>query len=133
MKSTKLKTHKFLTETESDSHQSPKRKSPLKEKDEKEDQQSYLRFIIRGVAWVVIACMVLVGHFYCALFMIWSASYFYRETLTLSRVLIKDQQIAFHWLDWYWYSVGVYVCIPYAFNRNKIHTIESKTIQFFLY
>ncbi len=77
--------------------------------------------------------LVMVGHFYCALFMIWSASVLYRETLTLSRVLNKDLQIAFHWVDWYWYAVGFYVCIPYAFNRNKIFQVESKTIQLMLY
>jgi hypothetical protein len=77
--------------------------------------------------------LVMVGHFYCALFMIWSASILYRETLTLSRVLNKDLQIAFHWVDWYWYAVGFYVCIPYAFNRKKIFQVESKTIQLMLY
>ena len=57
----------------------------------------------------------------------------YRDSLTLSRVLTKDNQIAFHFLDWYWYCCGAFASLPYAFNRNKIYTIESKTIQFVFY
>ena len=129
---------KFLTETEESDHltsegaEIKKKRSPIRQPD-KNKSQSLLPMIIKFVVWLLIAQLVLVGHFYCALFMIWSASYVYTETLTLSRVLRKDQEIAFHWVDWYWYAVCFYVCIPYAFNRNKIYTIESKTIQIFLY
>lgn len=125
-----------MTETESDQCSSDqislKKRSPLHPKEEK-PKSNHLKMIFRTLFWLVGAQLVLVGHFYCAMFMIWSASYFYSEFLTMSRVLQKDLQIKLNWLDSYWYAVGFYVCIPYAFNRNKIFTIESKTIQFFLY
>lgn len=44
------------------------------------------------------------------------------------RVLRKEKEIEMTWLDWFWYTVGAYWGLPRAFNRNKIHTIESKTI-----
>lgn len=44
--------------------------------------------------------------------------------------------IAFSWLDWYWYAVGAYICIPYAFLRRNITEsleINSDFVQIFLY
>ena len=32
----------------------------------------------------------------------------------------KEQKIAFSWLDLYFYLVGAFVCIPYAFLRKNI-------------
>ncbi len=123
---------KFQTETESEKEPTPivKHKPPSLHV---EPNHNRVKLAIRAVVLLVVYILVLIGHFYCALFVIWSASYFWKETIQLSRVVTKDQQIAFHWVDWYWYLVGFYVCIPYAFNRNKINTIESKTIHFWLY
>jgi len=73
------------------------------------------------------------GHFYCTIFILTSASYFYKEVLSMFRVLRKEKEIEMNWLDWFWYAVGAFTCLPYAFNRNKIYTIESKIIQTFFY
>ena len=91
------------------------------------------RNILKFLGWLFVTPLVLVGHFYCAIFIFWSASYFYKEVISMFRVLRKDKEIALNWLDWFWYGIGAYVCLPYAFNRNKIYTIESKTIQIIFY
>jgi len=81
--------------------------------------------------WISLLIWIFIGHFYCALFILWSASVFYKEVISMSRVLRKDQEIAFSWMDWYWYAVGAYICIPYAFLRRAIIrslNIESKSI-----
>jgi len=91
------------------------------------------RLLVKILGWIIVTPLVLVGHFYCALFMLWSASYFYKEVITMFRVLRKEKEIAYSWLDWYWYAVGAYGVLPYALHRNKIFSIESKTLQNILY
>ena len=56
--------------------------------------------------------MIFAGHFYCAMFILWSASILHREVISMGHILQKEQHIAFSWLDWYWYAVGAYICIP---------------------
>lgn len=84
--------------------------------------------MIKTLVWLLITPLVLMGHFYCTIFILVSASYFYKEVLSMFRVLRKEKEIEMTWLDWFWYTVGAYWGLPRAFNRNKIHTIESKTI-----
>lgn len=51
-------------------------------------------------------------------------------------ILQKEKQIKISWLDWYWYAVGAYICIPYAFLRRKMlesFVINSNTLQLVLY
>lgn len=69
-----------------------------------------------------LACLgIFSGHFYCAIFILWSASILHKENLTMGHLsLRKEQEIAFSWLDWYWYLVGAYICVPYAFLRPVI-------------
>ena len=125
-----------LTDTESpDSNDNrlvqKKKDSPKKHLERKSVEKR--RLIFKIIGWMLITPLVLMGHFYCTIFILTSASYFYKEVLSMFRVLRKEKEIEMNWLDWYWYAIGAYACLPYAFNRNKIYTIESKTIQTFFY
>ena len=86
--------------------------------------------------WVLPCLLCICGHFYCAIFILWSASILHREVISKGHILQKEKQILFSWLDYYWYFVGAYICIPYAFVRRKfIESLEinSDTVQLVLY
>jgi hypothetical protein len=54
----------------------------------------------------------------------------------MGQVLRKDEEIAFSWLDWYWYFVSAYICIPYAFLRRKLTGplgVNNSYVQMVLY
>ena len=70
--------------------------------------------------WIVACFWVLCGHFYCAIFILWSASVLHKEVISMGEIMRKEQEIAFSWLDLYWYLVGAFICIPYAFLRKNI-------------
>lgn len=84
-------------------------------------------FLAKLATWFLVFFWVFCGHFYTALFILWSASVLHKEVISMGQILRKDHEIAWSWLDWYWYFVGAYICIPYAFLRRKI--IESIEIQ----
>lgn len=70
--------------------------------------------------WLTIALVVMLGHFYFALFILWSASYNYKEVISLNRAVQKEYMITFSWLDWYWYSVAAFLILPRVFLRRNI-------------
>ena len=87
-------------------------------------------------SWVILFVLIYAGHFFTAIFILWSASILHKEVISMGNILQKDQAIAFSWLDWYWYFVGAYICIPYAFLRQKItqsYKIDSAFVQIMLY
>ena len=55
---------------------------------------------------------IFLGHFYCAMFILWSASMLHVEVISLGHIVKKDNQIEYNWLDFYWYAVSAYICIP---------------------
>lgn len=79
------------------------------------------------------AFFILVGHFYCALFFTLSSLLFFSEVQQFNRDVQKDAVIKMHRLDQFWYLTGCYICFPFAFQRNKIFAIESKTIHLVLF
>ena len=86
--------------------------------------------------WFLASFWIMCGHFYCAIFILWSASVLHREVISMGHILQKERQIAFSWLDWYWYAVGAYICIPYAFLRRNILeslVINNEAVQLVLY
>ena len=125
-----------LTETESpdslDDKKHPKKKESPKKLMERKISQ-HRQVVVKVVVWLLIAPLVLMGHFYCTIFILISASYFYKEVLSMFRVLRKENEIEMTWLDWFWYAVGAFTCLPYAFNRNKIYAIQSKTLTTLFY
>ena len=73
---------------------------------------SQSQFLAKLSTWFLACCLIFAGHFYCAMFILWSASMLHREVISMGNILQKEQHIAFSWLDWYWYAVGAYICIP---------------------
>ena len=71
-------------------------------------------------SWVVACVMIAMGHFYCACFILWSASLLHKFNISEGEIVRKELAISFSWLDLYWYFVGAYICIPYAFLRRNI-------------
>ena len=63
---------------------------------------------------------IFLGHFYCAMFILWSASMLHVEVISLGHIVKKDNQIEYNWLDFYWYAVSAYICIPQAFLRSRL-------------
>ena len=115
-----------LTETESPDSLDEKRQSKRKESPKRviyKRAAEHKQLVIKVVGWLLLTPLVLMGHFYCTIFILSSASYFYKEVLSMFRVLRKEKEIEMNWLDWYWYAVGAFTCLPYAFTRNKIYTI----------
>ena len=55
---------------------------------------------------------IFVGHFYCAVGILWSASVLHLEVISIGHIIKKDNVIEFNWLDVYWYAVGAYISIP---------------------
>ena len=64
------------------------------------------------MTWLAAVVQIFIGHFYFAIFILWSASVLHKEVISTGQVLRKDNEIAFSWLDYYWYAVGAYICIP---------------------
>ncbi len=93
-------------------------------------------FMAKLLTWILAALQVFCGHFYTAIFILWSASVLHKEVISIGHILQKDQHIALSWLDWYWYAVGAYICIPYAFLRRNITEsleIKSELVKLVLY
>ena len=147
----------FMTETEEDNYSSAgqaggpastqqvdkggaKRKFNMKQimmAMEEQRRKSSQIFFTKLLAWFVTFFWVLIGHFYAAMFIIWSASVLHKEVISTGHVLRKDSEIRYSWLDVYWYMVGAYIAIPYAFLRRSIVEesiiLKSKIIGVVLY
>jgi len=80
--------------------------------------------------WVILFVVVMAGHFYFALFILWSASYNYKEVISLNRVVQKEYMITFSWIDWYWYAVSAYIVLPRVFLRREIMESVYKHSEF---
>jgi phosphatidate cytidylyltransferase len=52
---------------------------------------------------------------------------FYKEVIQVTKVLRKDNEIAMNWLDYYWYIVATYVCLPTIFNQFEVSADLSGT------
>ena len=128
---------KYMTETEEPSSGSAKEEARLNKDGSlntekrfnvrnivsklKENQRKNSRiFLTKVMMWLLPCLMVFMGHFYCAIFILWTASMLHMEVIQMGNVMQKDHEIKYSWLDVYWYAVGAYICIPYAFLRRKL-------------
>ena len=78
----------------------------------------YIKSILFKVGlWLLAIMLIVIGHFWTAMFVLFSATFFYRELIKISRVNSKEEKIEVVWIDWYYYGVGAYICIPSVFMR----------------
>jgi hypothetical protein len=70
--------------------------------------------------WLLTFVLIFIGHFYFSLFVLFAATFFYRSLIKVSRINSKEEKIEVVWIDWYYYGVGAYVCIPGVFLRPNI-------------
>ena len=121
----------FMTEAEqqtSDSQAENKRKKQsfnvrriMEHTHMQEQRKKNLKIVLfKLLTWITASSAIFVGHFYCAIFIMWSASMLHMDVISLGHVIRKDNVIEFNWLDVYWYAVGAYICIPNAFLRRRL-------------
>lgn len=120
---------KYTTETENQTSDSQAESKPKKqnfnverimETMEEQRKKSVLINGLKLLTLIVASLVILMGHFYCAICILWSASMLHMEVISLSNVIRKDNVIKFNWLDAYWYAVGAYISIPNAFLRRRL-------------
>ena len=117
---------KYMTETEhSDTTDSRPKKQTFNVKNVmynlEERRRKELRILaFKTLTFSLAVLQIFLGHFYCAMFILWSASMLHVEVISLGHIVKKDNQIEYNWLDFYWYAVSAYICIPQAFLRSRL-------------
>jgi CDP-diglyceride synthetase len=62
--------------------------------------------------------IISLGHFYCAIFVLYITSSMYKEIISLKRKKEKDEKIIFSYIDWYYFGVVTFFILPKLFLRR---------------
>ena len=117
---------KYMTETEhSDTTDSKPKKQSFNVKNVlyniEEKRKKELRILaFKTFTFSLAVLQIFLGHFYCAVFILWSASMLHIEVISLGAIVKKDNMIEYSWLDFYWYVVSAYITVPQAFLRSRM-------------